>query len=49
LLVSAFSDADRACCIDDRISTGGYVMFLGTNLECTQATNGIKIKYRSRI
>jgi hypothetical protein len=32
LLVSAFSDADRAGCIDDRISTGGYVMFLGTNL-----------------
>jgi hypothetical protein len=32
LLVSAFSDVDRTCCLDDRRSIGGYVVFLGTNL-----------------
>jgi hypothetical protein len=32
LLVSAFSDADWAGCLDDRRSTGGFVVFLGTNL-----------------
>jgi hypothetical protein len=32
LLVSAFSDADWAGCLNDRRSTGGYVVFLGTNL-----------------
>jgi hypothetical protein len=32
LLVSAFADADWTCCLDDRRSTGGYVVFLGTNL-----------------
>jgi hypothetical protein len=32
LLVSAFSDADWAGCLDGRRSTGGYVVFLGANL-----------------
>jgi hypothetical protein len=32
LLVSAFSDADWADCLDDRRSTRGYVVFLCTNL-----------------
>jgi hypothetical protein len=32
LLVGAFSDADWTRCLDDRRSTGGYVVFLGTNL-----------------
>jgi len=32
LLVSGFSDADWAGCIDDRRSTGGFAIFLGSNL-----------------
>jgi hypothetical protein len=32
LLVNAFSDADWAGCLDDRRSTGGFVVFPGTNL-----------------
>jgi histone deacetylase 1/2 len=31
-LVSAFSDADWAGCVDDSKSTGGFAVFLGTNL-----------------
>jgi histone deacetylase 1/2 len=32
MLVSAFSDANWARCVDDRRSTGGFVVFLGNNL-----------------
>ncbi|WVZ50557.1 hypothetical protein U9M48_001799 [Paspalum notatum var. saurae] len=32
MLVSAFSDADWAGSLDDRRSTGGFAIFLGTNL-----------------
>ncbi|XP_066385230.1 uncharacterized protein [Miscanthus floridulus] len=32
MLVSAFSDADWAGCVDDRRSIGGFVVFLGNNL-----------------
>jgi histone deacetylase 1/2 len=32
MIVSAFSDADWAGCVDDRRSTGGFAVFFGTNL-----------------
>lgn len=32
MLVSAFSNADWAGCVDDRRSTGGFAVFLGNNL-----------------
>jgi hypothetical protein len=32
LLVSGFLDADWADCLDDRRSTGGFAIFLGSNL-----------------
>jgi hypothetical protein len=32
MLVSGFSDADWAGCVDDRRSTDGFTVFLGSNL-----------------
>lgn len=32
MMISAFSDADWAGCLDDRRSTGGFAVFLGGNL-----------------
>jgi hypothetical protein len=32
MMISAFSDADWADCLDDRRSTGGFAVFLGGNL-----------------
>jgi hypothetical protein len=31
-MISAFSDDDWACCVDDRKSTGGFAVFIGPNL-----------------
>ena len=36
-VISAFSDADWAGCSDDRKSTGGFAIFLGSNLVSWQA------------
>jgi hypothetical protein len=32
MLISGFVDADWAWCIDDHHSTGGFAVFLGSNL-----------------
>jgi len=32
MIVSGFSDADWAGCVDDRRSTGGFAIFLGDNI-----------------
>jgi hypothetical protein len=36
-LVSAFSDANWAGCVDDRKSTGGFAVFLSSNLVSRSA------------
>ena len=36
-VISAFFDADWAGCSDDRKSTGGFAIFLGSNLVSWQA------------
>jgi hypothetical protein len=52
--VSAFSDADWAGCSDDRRSTGGFAVYLGSNLmswsarkEATVSRSSTEAEYKS--
>jgi hypothetical protein len=54
LLISAFADADWAACIDDRRSTGGFIMSLVSNLiswsaqkQPTASRSSTKAEYKS--
>lgn len=54
LIVSGFSDADWAGCRGDRRSTGGFVVFLGSNVvswsarkQPTVSRSSTEAKYKS--
>jgi histone deacetylase 1/2 len=54
LMVSAFSDADWAGCIDNRRSTGGFAVYLGDNLiswttrkQATVSRSSTEAEYKS--
>jgi hypothetical protein len=53
-IVSAFSDADWAGCPDDRRSTGGFAVYVGSNLvswhakkQATVSRSSTKAEYKS--
>jgi hypothetical protein len=53
-MVSAFSDADWFGCSDDRRSTGGFAVFLGSNLiswtarkQATVSRSSTEAKYKA--
>jgi histone deacetylase 1/2 len=54
LMVSAFFDADWAGCVDDRRSTGGFAVYLGSNLvswtarkQATVSRSSTEAEYKS--
>jgi len=54
MMISAFSDADWAGCVDDRQSTGGFAVFLGENLvswtarkQATVSRSSTKAEYKA--